>query len=621
MTLKQRIFGIAAPPPTTEENPPISFKEYLQAFNYLPPFFRLVWKTQPTLLLADLVFRLVKSALPMLLLLVGKWIVDEIVLLSQTPQQPDYTYLIQLVALELGLTLFNEVLVRIITLLDALLGDLLANTTSIKLMEQAARLDLQQFEDATFYDKLERARRQTIGRTFLFSQLFAQLQDLSTIFFLGVGLVVLSLWLVALLVVAVIPTFFSETYFNRADYSLVRNWTPERRELDYLRLIGASDDTAKEVKIFGLSDFLISRFSLLSRQYYEANKRLTIRRAFWGSLLSSLATISYYGAYGYIIWQTVQGKLSLGDLTFLAGSFNRLQNIVQGLLARFSQIAQNALSLKDLFDFLAITPTIQSPPQAQAVPLVIQQGFVFENVGFKYPNSEKWAVRNLSFHLAAGEKLALVGENGAGKTTIVKLLSRLYDCNEGRILLDGIDIKAYDLVALRQLVGVIFQDFVRFHFNVADNIAVGKIAERENEPKIQWSASQSLADSVVAKLPAGYHQVLGKRFAKGVELSGGEWQKIALARAYMRDAQLLILDEPTAALDARAEFEVFQRFADLTKGKTAVLISHRFSTVRMADRIAVLQHGQLAEIGSHEELLAANGLYAELFRLQAQGYQ
>jgi ATP-binding cassette subfamily B protein len=335
-----------------------------------------------------------------------------------------------------------------------------------------------------------------------------------------------------------------------------------------------------------------------------------------------LGSVCYYGAFVLIILQALQGSISIGDLTFLSASFSRLQSNFQGILSRFSQIAQNALYLRDLFEFLAIEPQVISPKKPIKIPQTIQQGFTFENVGFNYPNSEKWAVRNLNFTLKAGEKLALVGENGAGKTTVVKLLSRLYDCTEGRILLDNVDIKEYDLQELRLLIGVIFQDFVRFQLNISDNIAVGMIDDRENEAKITNAARLSLADSVVAKFPQGYQQLLGKRFSqKGVELSGGEWQKVALARAYMREAQLIILDEPTAALDARAEFEVFQRFAELTAGKTAVLISHRFSTVRMADRIMVLQKGRQIEMGSHEELLEKNGVYAELFRLQAQGYQ
>lgn len=488
-------------------------------------------------------------------------------------------------------------------------------------MEHAATLDLEQFEDPTFYDKLERARQQTVGRTVLLSQVLGQVQDLITMVFLAGGLVAFNPWLILILLVAVIPAFVGENHFNQQSYSLVRSWTPERRELDYLRFMGASDKSAKEVKIFGLSGFLISRFGELSRQFFLKNKDLSVRRASWGGLLSAIGTAGYYAAYVAIIHQAVRGRISIGDLTFLAGSFRQMRGLLEGLLSRFSSVSQGALYLRDLFEYFEIRPGITSAVPSLPFPEVIRQGFVFENVGFKYRHSERWANRHLSFTLHPGEKLALVGENGAGKTTLVKLLARLYDPTEGRILLDGHDLRHYDLKQLHENIGVIFQDFVRFKMTAGTNIAIGRIGEQANQPRIEQSAHQSLADSVIAKLPAGYGQMLGKSFGNGVELSGGEWQKIALGRAYMRDAQVLILDEPTAALDARAEYEVFQRFAELTTGKSAILISHRFSTVRMADRILVLENGQLIESGSHEELLSANGRYAELFHLQARGYQ
>jgi ATP-binding cassette, subfamily B, bacterial len=345
-----------------------------------------------------------------------------------------------------------------------------------------------------------------------------------------------------------------------------------------------------------------------------------MRRAIWGSALSSLGTLAYYGAYIFILFATVAGNITVGSLTFLAGSFSNMRSLLQGIMTRFSQIAESALYLQDLFDFLELQPQITPPTNPLPLPRPIRQGFTFENVGFKYHNSDKWAVRHLSFHLRAGEKLALVGENGAGKTTLVKLLARLYEPTEGRILLDGVDLREYDLNDLRHQVGIIFQDYVRFQMTASDNIAIGQISNIQDKERIQGSAQKSLADLVIQRLPDKYEQVLGKRFNKGVELSGGEWQKVALARAYMRDAQLLILDEPTSALDARAEHEVFLRFSELIEGRTAVLISHRFSTVRMADRILFLEQGQLKELGSHEELLAQNGKYAELFLLQARGY-
>jgi ATP-binding cassette subfamily B protein len=622
-TIWERIFGIGNQPisPMSGKQETITWKENLEAFKNIPKFFRLIWETSPSLTIANAILRLLQSLIPLSSLYVAKLIIDEIVFQIQTDKGNHLEYLWLLVAIEFGLVFFSDILSRGITLIDALLGDLFANESSIRLMKHAASLDLPQFEDAIFYDKLERARRQTLGRVMLMSQLLGQTQEIISLIFLAIGLISFNFWLILILIVAVIPSFLSEAYFNRSSYSLVRNWTPERRQLDYFRYIGASNETAKELKIFGLSDFLTERFRELSDRYYQLNKSLSVKRAVWGVVLSALGNVGYYTAYLYIVWQTIQGKLSLGDLTFLTGSFSRMQSILQGILTRFTAIAQNALYLQDWFDFFAMQPKIVSPTNAQAIPKPMQKGLTFENVGFKYPNSEVWAVRHISFHLNAGEKLALVGENGAGKTTLVKLISRLYDPDEGRILLDGVDLKDYQLNEYLRSVGVIFQDYIRYQLSASDNIAVGQITKRTDNQLITQSATQSLANTVIEKLPKGYEQMLGKTFTEGMDLSGGEWQKIALGRAYMREAQILILDEPTAALDARAEYEVFVRFSELTQGKTAVLISHRFSTVRMADRILVLKKGEMVELGSHEELLAKNGLYAELFNLQAEGYR
>ncbi|KAA9327431.1 ABC transporter ATP-binding protein [Adhaeribacter soli] len=605
----------------TSDKPPLTIKERFSALKNLPAFLKLIWQTSPRMAFANIVLRIVRAAIPLSTLYIGKLIIDEVVRLARTPDNLELNYLFLLIGLEFGLAIISDLLNRATTLLDSLLGDLFANQSSIRLMEHAASLDLDQFEDATFYDKLERARRQTLSRTVLMTQVLGQAQDIITMAFLSVGLIAFNPWLILLLVVAVIPAFLGESHFNERSYSLVHGWTPERRELDYLRMTGASDDTAKEVKIFGLSGFLTDRFRQLSDEFYNVNKRLVLKRAAWGSLFASIGSAGYYGAYVFIIYKTVTGHLSLGDLTFLSGSFMRMRGLLESILNRFSGIAEGSLYLQDFFEFFELQPRITPPVAPKPFPRPIRQGFTFENVGFKYRNAEKWAIRNLNFELKAGEKLALVGENGAGKTTLVKLLARLYDPTEGRILLDGTDLREYDPAELRREIGVIFQDFVRFQLSAGNNIAIGRIEEKENQPRIETSAQLSLADSVIKKLPEGYNQIIGRRFSKGLDLSGGEWQKIALGRAYMRDAQLLILDEPTAALDARAEHEVFQRFAELTKGKTAVLISHRFSTVRMADRILVIENGQFVEMGSHTELLQKGGRYAELFHLQAAGYR
>lgn len=596
-----------------------TLRKQFSALGNLPRFFNMIWQTSRSMTLGNIALRLVKSATPVAVLYVGKLIIDQVVFLIDNPTASKEDLWV-LVGLELGLAVLSDLLSRGINLLDSLLGDLVSNQTSADLIRHAATLDLYQFEDPQFYDKMERARQQTTGRTVLMSQVLSQLEDTISILFLGVGLAAFNPWLILLLIVAVIPAFIGESYFNQQTYSLTRNWTPERRELDYLRYIGASDATAKEVKVFHLADFLAERFEKISHKYYLANRKIALSRAGWGGLLSAVGTASYYGAYVFIILQTIGGILTLGTLTFLAGSFMRMRGMLQTIMSRFSKIAEGALYLQDLFDFFELRPSQSAAEITRLVPNPIREGFVFENVSFKYPLSEKWAIRNLSFHLQAGQKLALVGENGAGKTTLVKLLARLYEPTEGRILLDGVDIRAYNLQDLRNAIGIIFQDYQRFQMRVSENIAVGNILEVDNRPRIQDAAHKSLADTVVELLPKGLDQMLGKRFADGVDLSGGQWQKIALARAYMRDAQLVILDEPTSALDARAEHEVFLRFADLMKGKMGVLISHRFSTVRMADTILFLEHGQLLEMGSHQELVEKGGKYAELFRLQAKGY-
>ncbi len=625
-----RSSGTAAAGPTLGPGP-ASLRERLGAMRNLPPFLQAVWQTSPTLTLAQGLLRLVRALLPVATLYVGKLIIDEVVRLMQAPHPAGalgewlgsglLDRIVWLLAIEFLLAVLSDVLGRSVSFIDSLLSERFSNATSLRLMQHAATLDLEDFEDSELQDRLERARRQAAGRMSLMGQLFGQAQDIVTIVSFGAGLVVYAPWLIALLAVALVPAFIGEAHFNAQSYSLNYARTPERRELDYVRQTAASVETAKEVKIFGLNGFLIDRYRTLSARFFAANRAIALRRAGWGSVLTAIGTVAYYVAYAYIVWRTLHGEFSIGDLTFLAGSFRRLRTLLENLLMGFSQVAGQALYLDDLFSFFEIQPEIVSPPNALPVPMPIVRGFTFEDVGFRYPGAERWAVRHLTFTLRAGEVLALVGENGAGKTTLVKLLARLYDPDEGRILLDGHDLREYDLFALRANVGVIFQDFVRYHLTAAENIAVGRIDARDDRARIVAAAERSLADEVIRKLPGGYDQVIGRRFRSGVDLSGGEWQKIAIARAYMRDAQLLILDEPTAALDARSEFEVFQRFKELSHGRTAVLISHRFSSVRMADRIVVLADGAVEAMGTHDELLAQGGRYAELFELQAAGYR
>ena len=624
----------AATGPRPRTNP--SLRERVGALRNIPPFLREIWATSKPLTVASLGLRLIRALLPIITLYIGKLIIDEAVRLvglgmplngvgfddlGTAWRSGHLTHLLWLLLFEFGLAIVSDLLGRMVSYADGLLSELFTNATSIRLMEHAATLDLEDFEDPDLQDKLDRARRQTMGRMNLMSQLFGQVQDTITVISFAIGLLVYAPWLILLLAIALVPAFVGEAHFNALNYSLNFQWTPERRQLEYLRQMGASVETAKEVKIFSLNRFFIARFRQLSDKFYAANKALAGKRAFWGTLLAALGTLGYYVAYAYIAWRTVKGDFSIGDLTFLAGSFRRLRQLLEGLLIGFSQVASQALFLDDLYSFFEIEPEITSKPDALPVPRPIARGFVFDNVGFRYPDAARWALRELNFELHAGEVLALVGENGAGKTTLVKLLARLYDPDEGRILLDGRDLRDYDLDDLRANIGVIFQDFVRYHLTAGENIGVGQIDDMDNRERLDAAARRSGADEVIAGLPQGYDQLVGRRFKTGVDLSSGQWQKIAIARAYMRDAQVMILDEPTAALDARSEFEVFERFRELSDDRTAVLISHRFSSVRMADRILVLAEGRLEAAGTHEQLLAQGGRYAELFELQAAGYR
>jgi ATP-binding cassette subfamily B protein len=597
---------------------------------------RLVWQTHRAYAATMILLRVGRAGVPVATLWVAKLIVDEVIGAAARGGS-DLDRLWSLVLLEFGIVAVGDLLARASALVEGLLGDLFSNRMSVRLMEHAAALDLTQFEDPTFYDHLERARRHTTGRIALLAQLLGIGQDLLTLLSLGTALAVHNAWLLALLAAAVIPSFFGEARFAMLAYSLSWRRTPERRQLDYVRYVGASDETAKEVQLFGLAPWLIDRFRALSSRFYDENKRLAIRRAVVGASLTIVGSGGYYAAYVVILAQAVQGSITIGTLTFLAASFDRSRGLIQRLLFSASDIYEQSLYLRDLFAFFAIQPTIASRPGAPPVPRPIRRGFVFEAVGFRYPGSDRWAVRSVNLEIRPGERIALVGENGAGKTTLAKLLGRLYDPTEGRILLDDVDLREYDLASLRRAIGVIFQDFVRYDMRFDENVGVGEIAavreyldagggQRTADangppPSLVRAADESLAASLLPRLPAGYAQMLGRRFDGGIDLSGGEWQKIALARAYMRDAQLLILDEPTAALDARAEYDVFVRFAQLMAGRMAMLISHRFSTVRMADRIVVLRDGHTVEEGTHDELVTRGGLYAELFAMQAAGYR
>lgn len=607
-------------PKKSFETNTINFKESFASLKFVPRFFKEIRRVNPALFYANVLGRVLNALLPVVMLWLGKLIIDEVVT-QIAAETKDLHHLWILVGAEFLLAIISDLLSRGISLSDALLGDQYSINTSVKIIRKTSELNLAHLEDSEFYDKLERARQQTTGRVGLMSNILTQGEDMVVIISLLTGVVAFEPWLILLLIVSIIPTIINEIKFSGTSYSLARSWTQERRELDYLRYAGASDVTAKEVKLFGLSEYLADRFKGLSDQYYLQSKKLAKQRAGWGSFFNVIGTTAYYGAYVFIVFQTVAGIFSLGDLTFLSGSFNRLRSKLQGFFTRFTQITESALYLQDYFDFLDMSFGNDTNGKKLPLPEKIQKGFQFKNVGFKYPKSEKWVVRNINFELKAGEKMAFVGENGAGKTTLIKLLLRFYEPTEGEILLDDISIKRFDQAPYQQYFGVIFQDFVKFELTLRENIAMGEIAEIENQQRIDSAAEKSLAREVVSELPLGYGQPLGKRFKHGKDLSGGQWQKIAIARAYMKDAEVLILDEPTSALDARAETEAFQRFIQLTEGKTAVIISHRFSTVRIADRIMVLKDGSVLEIGTHQELMENDKLYAELFKLQASGYQ
>ncbi|GBQ60632.1 ABC transporter ATP-binding protein [Komagataeibacter swingsii DSM 16373] len=593
--------------------------------------FRQIWTCSPALTLTSIALRLVQAIQPPLALYVGKLIVDEVIRTSThaapSGSLPDWllhgpaTRLEGWIALEFALIILSDLTSRAIVLVDGLLNERYINSVSLALMGHSATLDLQQFESSTLQDLLERARRQASGRNNLLVQLFNIAQTAVTALTLAIGVVAFAPWMVLVLVIALLPSAAGEAHFNAEGYRLIRAKTAERREMEYLRHVGASAEHAKELKLFGLGDFLVGRFRAAAATVLEQNRRLALRRFVWSGAFAAIGSVAYYGVYLVIVWDTVRGRFTVGDLTFLSGSFLRLHSLLSSLLLGITQTAGQAQYLNDFFAFLDLRPSITAPAIALPFPSPIRQGIRFENVGFRYPGTDRWAIRHLDLTIGARETVALVGENGAGKTTIVKLLTRLYDPDEGRITVDGVPLRDMDLNDLRAHIGVIFQDFVRYSLTASENIAVGRITALADTQRIKAAAHEGLADDVVARLPMGYDQPLGKRVANGRELSGGEWQKIAISRAYMRDADLLILDEPTAALDARAESDVFERLRALRHGKAALVISHRFSTVRTADRIVVLEHGRILQAGTHEQLLAQGGRYAELFALQAAGYQ
>lgn len=610
-----------------------TWRERIAALRYVPGFLRIVWRTHRTYTTVMVALRGGRALLPVAILWAGKLLLDAVVAATRGADTASvWHYLL----LELALIAISDLLAEASAVIESLLGDLVANHINLRLMEHATTLDLAQLEEPRVQDHLDRARAQTTDRIGLLAQLLSISQDFVTLASFAVALLKQSPWLGVLLAAAALPAIVGHTHYAGLRYSLLFRFTPERRLLGYLQYMASGSAAAKEVHVFGLGPWLVRRYRALAERFMAENGRLAVRKGVAAWLLAVLGAGAFYAGYATIIQAVVRGSISLGQMVFLVASFARSRDLLQRSSVATSQIHEQCLYLRDLFAFLALEPRVVSAPGARRAPRPVCSGFELENVGFRYPGSERWAVRHLSLTLRPGERLAVVGENGAGKTTLAKLLTRLYDPSEGRILLDGVDLREYDLDSLRCAVGVLFQDFMRFHMRFDENIGIGHIDSvadyldaplrtvGEDAPapaSIRAAAEQSLAASLLPRFPVGYRQMLGRYFAGGIDLSGGEWQKVALARAYMRDAQLLILDEPTAALDARAEYEVFRRFSELTRHRMAVFITHRLWTVRMADRIIVLAGGQIVEDGAHQELLACRGLYAELYGMQAAAYR
>jgi ABC-type multidrug transport system, ATPase and permease components len=593
--------------------------ERLRALRNVPPVLGILWESGPSVVTWGLVLRLFVAVMPFGIAKVAQYIINDIAnVLRGQPLAANFWWL---VGTEVGLNVALGLLMRGVDYSDQLLANRYTQHVSVRVMEQAARLDLTTYEDPVFYDRLERARVQATDRLVLIQQMGRLVQQVITTAVFSAALAWASPWLVLLLAFGVLPSFLGETHFAFLGYAKNFRQTPAKRQMDYLRQVAGSREGAKEVKLFGLHRFFTDRFTKLAEQIYREDVALSRSKLILGGLLGVIGTLGYYGAYVYVIWRTLSGRYDIGQFTFLTTAIQQASSNLQQVFSTASGIADQALFLTDLLAFFEMKPTVDANPGGRGIPERIERGFEFRNVSFVYPGTTRRVLKDFNMVLRPGERIALIGENGQGKTTVVKLITRLYDPTEGQILLDGVDLREYSLEDLHSNIGVIFQDFVRFEMTARENIGVGRVDRLANQDDLESAAQKSLADTVIDKLAGGYNQMLGRRFEGGVELSGGEWQKIALARAYLRDAQLLILDEPTAALDAKSELEVFERFAELTLGKMALLISHRFSTVRMADRIVVLEGGRLIEEGNHQQLMAAGGVYAGMFEMQAASYR
>ena len=596
-----------------------AWSDRLHALKNVPAVLHLVWDSGPSVVFWNLTLRILVAFLPVGIGIIGRFIIDGVNRIRLHQPLPQGFW--WLVAAEMALAVLTGALSRTVDYFDNLLADRYTHHVSVEVMRKAAALDVTVYEDPVFYDRLERARVQATDRLAMIQQMGRLIQQTVTAGAFSAVLIRYSPFLLLLLVAGIIPAFLGESHFAFLTYAKNFRQTPLRRQMDYLRQVGGSKEAAKELKLFNLSEYLTQRFTGLSQRIYRENVSLNRRRMFWGGVLSILGQLGYYGAYAYSILLTIQGRYTIGDLTLITTAIMQAMSNIQQAFSTASGVADQALFLTDLVAFFEMKPSVESKPNGLPMPRPVLRGFEFRGVSFAYPGTTRRVLKDFDFILRPGERVALIGENGQGKTTIVKLITRLYDPSEGEILLDGVDLREYDLADLHSEIGVIFQDFMRYEMTARENIAVGRVEVDHTQQAIENAAQRSMASGVIAKLNNGYDQMLGRRFEGGVDLSGGEWQKLALARAYLRDAQLLILDEPTASLDARSEFEVFKRFAELTYGKMSLLISHRFSTVRMADRIVVLEDGRLVEEGSHNYLLARGGRYAAMFEMQASSYR
>ncbi|PSB46970.1 ABC transporter permease [Cyanosarcina cf. burmensis CCALA 770] len=596
-------------------------KQGSQEFQYTGRAVGLVWQTSRALTFVLAIVTVVAGLLPAAIAYVGKLIVDGVVLAHQSGLERDRLITLGYLGIEAILVALLAGSQRGLTISQSLLRVLLGQKVNLLILQKALTLDLIHFEDSEFYDKMTRARREASSRPLsLVSSTFSIVQNAISLVTYGGLLLQFSFWAVIVLLLSAVPAFIAETRFAGQAFRLFRWRAPETREQTYLETLIAREDFAKEVKLYQLGAMLLERYRSIFNRLYGEDRDLTLRRGVWGYLLSLLSTAAFYLAYAWIVVEAIAGRLSLGDMTMYLMVFRQGQTTFSSTLTSIGGMYEDNLYLSNLYEFLE--QPISLPKGKATQGLIPGDGIRFENVSFIYPGSNKLALNNVSFRIRAGEKLAIVGENGSGKTTLIKLLTRLYNPDKGRILLDGLDLQAWDLGVLQRRIGVIFQDFIRYQFTVGENIGVGDVTRIEDRDLWQVAADKGMALPLIEQLPDSFQTQLGKWFRGGQELSGGQWQKIALSRAFMRNkADILVLDEPTAAMDAEAEFQIFERLRSLTQNQMAILISHRFSTVRMADKIMVLSGGEVVEQGTHEELLQSGGRYAHLFRLQAAGYQ